>query len=258
MDGTPEPGELRTAMSPVRTCSLIVDFRKNMTLLRQIFNTENTSGGNVINNNGDYFETRYHIHLSPGLEHSRGELSLDLPLVGQSSTPNPRLVLRFTPDTELNDTSLPQPSIPFTSPLIPRLIPSASHLAIEVQALIRVVLKMRQLPVFRSSVHLFKTLVSLQQILRLTELATMAYGYTPLADSLSHALAEDLKSCQELLVELLSRRLPSWKCTIRDKVLRLLRKYARRQERLGLADELDLKLGRYHNSLAACLLAVGQ
>ncbi|KAF7980712.1 hypothetical protein HWV62_37179 [Athelia sp. TMB] len=242
MDGSPEPEEIREATSA-------------------IFKTENISGGNVINNNGDYYENRVQIYFPQNPhepEYSRGELSLAPPHVEQSPAHNIRFRVTITSYPEPDDMFAPHPSIPPTSQLIISPIPSASRLAFEVQALIKVVLKMKEHSVLRSSARLPETLISLQRILQLTGLAALAYQNTPLANSLSRALALDLERCQELLSELLSHHLPSWKCIVRANVLEILRKYVWWQGGQGLADELDSKLRQYRKSLASCLLAVGR
>ena len=136
--------------------------------------------------------------------------------------------------------------------------PSAERSIIEVRVMIEMVRTMMVNPTLCSSANLPETLAALQRVLFLTELAVDAYRHTPLAKSLSRAIAVRVEHCRQLLHELL-KNLSNYRHLLSEAVLYFIHRYVfRRLGEAGVARVVDSRLRDCHKSFAACLLALGR
>lgn len=136
--------------------------------------------------------------------------------------------------------------------------PSAERSIIEVRVMIEMVRTMMANPTLCSSANLPETLAALQRVLFLTELAVDAYRHTPLAESLSRAIAVRVEHCRQLLQELL-KNLSNYRHILSEAVLYFIQRYVlRRLGEAGMARVVDARLRDCHKSFAACLLALGR
>ncbi|KZP08193.1 kinase-like protein [Athelia psychrophila] len=134
---------------------------------------------------------------------------------------------------------------------------SATRSLTEVRVMVEMAHKMMENQTLRSSKDLLKTLTSLKQILRLTDLALRAYQDTPLVKHLGSLISLGAGDCYQLLEDLIAN-LSNYLSILSPAVFYFIRKYIWVGIPQGArARMIESKLRECHRSFAVCLLALG-
>ncbi|KAF7966141.1 hypothetical protein HWV62_39938 [Athelia sp. TMB] len=219
------------------------------------FSTHGTSGGTVNNINGHYIYghlNHFDIHLppipasewGPVLEEIRKTCSMPLFNAEQPSIHSP------------SGSNISQDVLAQSTSGICHSSDEGS--IIRIRVMIEMVRTMMLNPMLCSSANLLETLTALERVLLLTELAVEAYRHTPLAKSLSHAIAKRVDYCRKLLQELVVY-LSDYRRMLSEAFLYFIRRYVcRRLGQGGMGPVMDSRLRECHKSFAACLFALGR
>ncbi|KAF7971894.1 hypothetical protein HWV62_19515 [Athelia sp. TMB] len=218
------------------------------------FSTHGTLGGTVNNINGHYIYgnlNHFDIHLPPIPASKWGQVleGIRRSLILLPNAEQPLIHSPSRSNISQNVLSRSTRGVCYSSD---------KDSIVRIRVMIEMVRTMMLNPMFCSSANLLKTLAALERVLYLTKLAIEAYRYTPLAKSLSRAIAMRVEDCRKLLEELL-KNLSDYRHVLSEAFLYFIRRYVcRRWGEGGIGPVMDSRLRDCHKSFAACLLALGR
>lgn len=214
----------------------------------------NTGGGFTISGN---VYSNCNIIPAPGCDPQAAKQMPQQPHPA-SSTPTTSSMPTPTP-TPL--TRMDVPHNPPSEPLNDRItfnhgiFDAAARSLTEIRAMIEVVHEMMEKQILCSSKDLLKTLASLKQIFRLTDLVLRAYQDTPLLKHISSVISMEAGDCRKLLEDLMVN-LSSYLCILSPKIFHFIRNYVWIGIGRARAHAIDSKLRACHRWFAVCLIAL--